>query len=115
MVFEPISGTLGAVALLFPIYDACDRLYHGYKLTKSFGKDFDLVQFELECQYSRLDVTSRTRVLDLESPIDPNNKDHGTTSTVIRALSNIRRQLELSNKLMEKYYIKGTFHAFVHG
>jgi hypothetical protein len=111
MVFEPISGTLAAVALLFPIYDACDRLYLGYKLTRSFGDDFDMVQFDLDCQYSRLDETSRIRLIDLESPIDPNDQNHGTTKTIIRALRVIRDQLRLSNQLMEKYDKKGTINS----
>jgi hypothetical protein len=41
---DPVGATLGAVGLLAPIYDACDRLYHGYTLTQAFGTDFILIQ-----------------------------------------------------------------------
>lgn len=107
-----VGVTLGAVALLFPIYDACDRLYHGYQLTRSFGDDFAIVQLELEMQYCRLDVTARRRVIDLENPIDVNDPEHATTKTVIKALTTIRLQFELANKLMEKYIKKGIVHYF---
>jgi hypothetical protein len=86
---EPVSVTLGAVALLFPIYDACDRLYHGYKLTRSYGDDFEIVQLKLQMQFCRLDVTAKRKVIDLEYPIDVNNRHDETTKTVISTLANI--------------------------
>src|ERR1700712_293437 len=100
---EPVGVTLGAVALLAPIYDTCDRLYHGYRLTRAFGQDFWIVQLELEAQWCRLDVTSRKRLIDLESPIRADDADFEATQTIIKVLSLIKTQFELSNKLMAKY------------
>jgi hypothetical protein len=54
-------------------------------------------------QYCRLDVTSRKRLLDLETPIESNNPDYAATRTVLKVLSLIKTQFELSNRLMEKY------------
>lgn len=106
-MIEPVGVTLGAIALLFPIYDACDRLHHGYSLTRSFGPDFQVVQFELEMQWCRLDVTSRRRLTDLENPFQTDDAEHPQTRSVIKALSLIKKQFELSNKLIEKYLVKG--------
>ena len=112
-----MSNSLAAVALLFPIYDACDRLYHGYKLTRSFGRDFDLTQLQLEQQYSRLELTSATRVVDLQEldrPSDINNVHHKLTATVFRTLSSIRTQFELAHKLLQHYDKKGILIRYCH-
>ena len=107
-MFEPISGTIGAVGLLFPIYESCDKRYTGYKLTKAFGADFGIVQFRLQCQYSRLNETSRRRVIDLQNPIDENDPLHDDTmQTINRALSVIRKELFIAHDLMKKYHRKG--------
>jgi len=106
---EPIGITLGAVGLLAPIYDACSRLYHTYKLTESFGSDFQVAELQLRMQYCRLDVTSRKRLLDLENPIDSDNAKHASTQVVIEVLSLIKSQFELSSKLIRKYDKSGTF------
>ncbi|KAH6702893.1 hypothetical protein BKA61DRAFT_198202 [Leptodontidium sp. MPI-SDFR-AT-0119] len=100
---EPIGVTLGAIALLCPIYNACNQLYHGYSLTRAFGSDFLMNQFELEMQWCRLDVTSRRRLIDLETPLQLGNTEHSQTQTIVRALSLIKNQFELANTLMKKY------------
>ena len=107
---DPVGTPLAAVALLLPIYDACDRLYHGYKLTRSFGQDFDLTQLQLEQQYSRLELTSETRVVDLQELDrlgDINDVHHRLTATVFRTLSSIKTQFELAHKLLQHYDKKG--------
>lgn len=101
---------LAAVGLLYPIYDACDRLYHGYKLTRSFGRDFDLTQLQLEQQYSRLELTSETRLVDLQGLdrlSDINDVHHRLTATVFRTLSSIKAQFKLAHKLLQHYDKKG--------
>jgi hypothetical protein len=109
---DPVGITLGAVALLFPIYDACDRIYHGYQLTRSYSDDFALVQLELEFEYCCFNVTAQRRVIDLEKPIDINDPENENTKTVIKALSNIKRQFALANVLMEKYAKQGKYTIF---
>lgn len=104
---DPVGITLGAVGLLAPIYDTIDRLYHGYKLTQAFGTDFLIVQLELEMQYCRLEVTSRKRLVDLKPPIEANDPGYAATQTVVKVLSLIKTQFELSNKLMKKYDNRG--------
>lgn len=107
---DPVATPLALVGLLFPIYDACDRLYHGYKLTRSFGRDFRLTQLQLEQQYSRLELTSETRVVDiqgLDRLSDINDVHHRLTATVFRTLSSIKDQFELAHQLIQHYDKKG--------
>ena len=103
---DPVGVTLGSIALLFPIYDACHRLFHGYKLTQSFGDDFRLAQVRFYQQYSRLHETSQRKIMDLDKFNDPKdmyNESHGTTSMVIETLSAMRFQFEKGHKILEKY------------
>ena len=103
---DPVGVTLGSIALLFPIYDACDRLFHGYKLTQSFGDDFRLAQVRFYQQYSRLHETSQRKIMDLDKFNDPKdmyNESHETTSMVIETLSAMRFQFEKGHKILEKY------------
>ena len=103
---DPLGATLGSISVLLPIYDACDRLFHGYKLTQSFGDDFRLAQVRFYQQYSRLHETSQRKVMDLDKfddPYDIYNKSHETTSMVIETLSAMRVQFEKGHKILEKY------------
>ena len=103
---DPVGVTLGSIGLLLPIYDACDRLFHGYKLTQSFGDDFHLAQVRFHQQYSRLHETSQRKVVDLDKFNDPRdmyNKSHETTSMIIETLSAMRVQFEKGHKILEKY------------
>ena len=103
---DPVGATLGSIGLLLPIYDACDRLFHGYKLTQCFGDDFHLAQVRFYQQYSRLHETSQRKVVDLDKFNDPRdmyNKSHETTSMIIETLSAMRVQFEKGHKILEKY------------
>jgi hypothetical protein len=54
MVFEPIGGSLAAIALIFPIYDACDCIIAGCMVMRSFGRDIQLLWKQLDGQWVRL-------------------------------------------------------------
>ena len=41
--FEPIASSLAGIALLSPVYDACDRLHAGFKVLRSFGRDVQVL------------------------------------------------------------------------
>ena len=92
---DPLGATLGSISILFPIYDACDRLFHGYKLTQSFGDDFRLAQVRFYQQYSRLHETSQRKVMDIES--------HRNTSMVLETLSAMKVRFEKGHKILQKY------------
>ena len=103
---EPVGATLGSIALLLPIYDACDRLFHGYKLTQSFGDDFHSAQVRFHQQYSRLHETSQRKIMDLEKFNDPRemyNESHETTNMVKETLSAMRVHFERGHRILEKY------------
>ncbi|KAL8689206.1 MAG: hypothetical protein Q9218_005071 [Villophora microphyllina] len=106
---EPVGLTLGAIGLLFPIYQACERLHRGYKLTQAFGDDWQIIQLRLDMHYSRLESTTTTSVPSLKefaNPGDVYNKDHPTTSIILRTLSTIKKQFEAVHKLNEHYHQK---------
>ncbi|KAL8732571.1 MAG: hypothetical protein Q9181_003902 [Wetmoreana brouardii] len=106
---EPVGATLGAIGLLFPVYQACERLHRGYKLTKAFGHEWQIIQLQLDMHYSRLELTSTTNVANLKkltNPGDIYNKDHPTTSIILRTLSTIQKQFETAHKLKEYYHEK---------
>ena len=103
---DPLGATLGSISILFPIYDACDRLFHGYKFTQSFGEDFHLAQVRFYQQYSRLHETSQRKVMDLDKFPDPNdvyNKSHRNTGMVIETLSAMKVRFEKGHKILRKY------------
>ena len=105
-MFDPLGATLGSIGILFPIYDACDRLFHGYKHTQSFGGDFYLAQVRFHQQYSRLHETSQRKVIDLDKFPDPSdvyNKNHKNTSMVIETLSAMKIRFEKGHKILRKY------------
>ena len=109
---DPLGATLGSISLLFPIYDACDRLFQGYKLTQSFGDDFRLAQVRFYQQYSRLHETSQRKVMYLnkfDNPNDMYNESHETTSMVIETLSAMRVRFEKGHKILEKYDQQGNY------
>ena len=103
---DPLGATLGSIGILFPIYDACDRLFQGYKLTQSFGDDFRLAQIRFYQQYSRLHETAQRKVMDLDkftSPNDVYNTSHENTSMVIETLSAMKVRFEKGHKILQKY------------
>ena len=50
----PGEHLLGAIALLPPLFEACDRIYHGYQISQAFRHDFVNIQHSLEAQQARL-------------------------------------------------------------
>ena len=103
---EPVGVTLGSIGILFPIYDACDKLFQGYKLTQSFGDDFRLAQVRFYQQYSRLHETSQRKVKDLDRFPDLSNiyiESLETPSVVIETLSVMKVRFEKGHKILQKY------------
>lgn len=99
---DPLGATIGSIAILFPIYDACDRLFHGWKLTQSFGDDFRLAQVRFYQQYCRLHETSQRQLMYLDSN-DLCNENSESTSMVIETLSAMRVHFEKGHKILQKY------------
>ena len=51
MAIDPLGATLGSIALLFPIYDACNRLYNGWQTMGAFGRDMEEFQIRIDAQW----------------------------------------------------------------
>ena len=62
---DPISTTLGSVALFAPFFHACKSIRHRYKLTETFGEDFYVQHRCIDTQYARLEQLSYRPVRDL--------------------------------------------------
>ena len=99
---EPVGITLASVSLFLQIFDSCDRLYHGYKLNRRFGTDFENVQIELEIQWARFDIlVNRRRVRQDE--IEPSERNPNQHETVRRGLTLMERLFGDCNALMKWY------------
>jgi Prion-inhibition and propagation len=99
---EPVGITLASVGLFLQVFDVCDRLYHGAKLTWRFGTDFELIQIALEVQWARLDTIVRKRRIKV-TEIDVDNPDHYVTFTIKRLLESMKIHFERCNQLMAWY------------
>ena len=65
MAVEGLGLTLGALSVFAPIFNAGEDLHRGFKLTRSFGEDYKIIQRLLDGQYARLERTLERRVGDL--------------------------------------------------
>ena len=83
---DPVGITLGAVALFAPIFNAYERFYKEYTLTREFGDDYILIQLSLDAQYARLQQISRRRFKDLPGyqQVDLNDETDAVASVVVR-------------------------------
>jgi hypothetical protein len=103
---EIVGITLASVGLFLQLYDACDRLYHGYKLTRRFGHDFEDVQVELQMQWARFDTLLKRRLVSSQE-IDVHNPSHRITSTIYRYISLMERYFKTCHELMKWYDNEG--------
>ncbi|RMJ16787.1 hypothetical protein CDV36_003572 [Fusarium kuroshium] len=55
MAFEPISGTIGAVAFADQMFARCVWVYKKYKLSQDFGSDYVEYQTKYHCEIFRFD------------------------------------------------------------
>jgi hypothetical protein len=102
MVVEPVAATLASLGLFLQLYDTCDRLYHGFKLTRRFGEDFENTQIQLDAQWARLDTLwNRRRVR--RDMIDLGVSNDYVIETLKRLLELMKRYFAECNRLMEWY------------
>ena len=99
---EPVATTLASISLFLQIFDSCDRLYHGYKLNRRFGTDFENVQIELEIQWARFEIlVNRQRVRQDEIELSDRNRNQH--ETVRRGLKLMEGLFGDCNALMKWY------------
>ena len=108
---EPLSTTLGAAALLAPLFTACKHLHHGYKLTRAFGEDFVLIQTRIDVQHARVQQFAKKQVRSLKGyeRVNIGDENDPVVSVIIRCLATVKAQLETCNALMEQYHKKRNY------
>ena len=103
MVFEPISGSLAAIALLFPVYDSCNRLHDGCVAMKSFGRDVQLLWIELDGQWVRLKLIMQRDRSRVQNPPEPDDRYHHVTTAIKDQLAIIESHFRDCESLVSKY------------
>ncbi|KAK4998427.1 hypothetical protein LTR66_002327 [Elasticomyces elasticus] len=70
---EPVGVTLASMGLFLQLFDTVDRLWEGFKVTASFGDDWEAVQVELRMQWWRFETVYKIRKIP-RSEIDGNRE-----------------------------------------
>ena len=106
MVFEPISGTIGALDFFTGGLETCHKLYEAYRLSRSFGEDFMRLQLELDLRWSNLSAIGqipRSQVANHVNPYDNNFREKVETQVAV-----IKDHFDACHKIMKKYHELGT-------
>ena len=104
MVFEPIAGSLAAIALFFPVYDSCNRLHDGCMVMKSFGRDVQLLWKELDGQWVRLQLIMQRDHSRVQNPPDPDDRHHHVTTAITDQLVMIESYFRDCESLVLNYF-----------
>ena len=106
---EPVSTTLGTVALFAPFFNACKSIRRDYRLTQTFGEDYLVVQRHIDTQYARLEQLSKRPVRDLagHERINVQNEDDPTMKKMISLLAEMREHSDACTELISRY--NGTY------
>src|SRR5579862_1513257 len=101
-MFEPIAGTIGAVALVDPALRGASWVYAKYKLGKNFGEHFQSLTIAYYSEVARF-----VEIRDQKIDVLPNNPLNESETFLNKAFCD-RLILEVNafeecEKLMEKY------------
>ena len=102
---EPVGATLGGISVFSTVFDSCRRLYHTYERTRSFGLDFEITQWDLEREWLKLDMLSRTPLISIGEDVAIHSNQ--TKSAVRRQLVISQNCFEECNSLLRRYVQKG--------
>ncbi|KAI9714126.1 MAG: hypothetical protein M1828_001216 [Chrysothrix sp. TS-e1954] len=105
MVFEPISGTIGASAAFVAFFTAIHDLCNAYKLTSSFGMDYQRVGMRLEYMWLMFDQLGKTRLSSLDRDVDVMNPE--IERSIQRQLAHVKLLFQACHDLMKKYHDQG--------
>lgn len=97
---DPAGVALGAIALVAPVYDACDRAYSGLKVMACFGQDFQTLWRQLEGYWVTLHLLMNTKSATLQSPPDLQDVSHHVTRVMIHQLKELATQFEICETLL---------------
>jgi Prion-inhibition and propagation len=102
MPFEPISGTIGAVALIDPALRGASWVYAKYKLGKNFGEHYQALTITYTSEAARF-VQIRDQKIDV-LPNNPLNESETFLNNALRDRLILEvKAFEECEKLMEKY------------
>ena len=107
MAADPATIALGSLRLFSPIFQACDKIYEGWRRTQTFGNDLDQDQADLELQYAMFKATSRLNIYDLRDPIEHENEHHERTRALSRYLLSMLLRFQTCDDLIQKYPPRG--------
>ena len=100
MVVE--QSVLGSVKVLGILFNICDTLYEGWKLTKAFGTDFSKAQHLLQAQHVIL-CEIRARPLDqLAIFIGSADSENGRVEAIQGILAEIQTTYTKCDELMKE-------------
>ena len=109
MAVEPVGATLAVVGLLKPAFEACRDIYKGYKLTQSFGEDYDIARRDYDFQVARLEAISQRRLSFLKAKLEPWDRNHPITQQTTSKLVVLKAHFETCGRLFKKYHDLGMF------
>jgi hypothetical protein len=106
MVFEPISGSIGAIALIDPALRGASWIYGKYKLQKQFGDHYQAFTVMYNAEVARFVMIRDQKIHLLEK--SPLNEAETFLNEAIRGrLVLAVKALEECEKLMEEYHHRG--------
>ena len=106
MVFEPISGSIGAVALIDPALRGVSWIYGKYKLQKQFGEHYQALTVKYTAEVARFVIIRDQKIHVLEK--SPLNEAETFLNEAIRARLVLEvKAFEECEKLMEEHDRRG--------
>lgn len=98
---------LSVISFVITIVTSCDQLYQAYKLTRSFGTDFETMQMALEAQFVRLKQISNQKIQYLPEPGGIWDEQSELAVSVKNYLSIMQKHFQTCHELSKKYNFHG--------
>lgn len=105
MAVEALGLTLGALSIFGPMITAGEDLHRGFRLNRSFGEDYKIIQRRIDLQYARLEQTLQRPVGEL-----PEREQSTREPRVIQLLAEMKKHYEDCQRLMQHHGKSKVFH-----
>jgi hypothetical protein len=103
---EPVTVTLASFGLLLKSFDAFKRSYDSYKLTVSFGTDFEKFQRRFSVLQTKLEKIATTKLVWLQDDVIDEGSE--IKIAIMNQLALISSEYGICTDLIQKYHEKGT-------
>jgi hypothetical protein len=106
---EPVSIVFGSISLFFKLFDGFKRGYSAYKLTASFGDDFETAQRRFYILHIRLEEDLKIKLSWLRDDVraDIQDESSGLTKAILDQLALLDKCYTACQRLMDKYHNRG--------